>query len=666
MLTMHRLLIVSLVVLLALTFAACGAQVPPEAGPPGSAPSSPAASAVSEPSPSATPQPILEPAVSAVDAQPAPIETRPPAEQRETQETPDPSVLAVPAEAQVPSENSGPAVATESKVLELEVVREVVVERETATAAPAPAAPPHATAMPQVQAESLPAGAAIQPPQAASSVSGHNPPQPQPQPQPGATTFQDYQRSPTVITAQDRVSTFSLDTDRASYRLALNWAREGFTVAPDSVRAEEWINAFDYGYPKPSRADQFAIATEVFRHPLDGGKHLARLSFQAPELRDDGRPLNVTLVLDASGSMGEGNRVAIARAAAESLRQSLRPQDRIAIVHFTDTVIDHLTVAHRRPGAGAVTESIRRLEPHGATNVQAGLNRGVRLADRIRQERPDAYHYVILMSDGVANVDATNPFAILESAGDHRSDNPLRLITIGVGIHNYNDYLLEQLAQHGNGWYRYLDHPDQARATFRRDNWLARSIPFADQTRAQVTWDPAVVRSWRIIGYENRITADELFTQDRKEFAEIPSGAATTVFYELELTGQVGERGAAPVRLGDVALRWVAPASGESRQQQAGVSGHWNRDFDSLNNPLLQLGALVALSADRYSGLPYAGDSYSHNVGWELATLADRLEPLSGDLGQLAAYHDFSFLLEHLTRELPAEEFQPGDSGYSR
>ena len=664
MLTMHRLLIVSLAVLLALTFAACGAQAPPEAGPSGSAASSLATSAVSEPSPSKTLQPALEPAVSAVDDQPVPIEARPPAEQPGTQETPDPSGPAETAGAQEPAGNSGPAVATESEVLELAVVREVVVERETVPAAPAPTAPPQAAAMPQVPAESLPAGAAIQPPQAASSVSGHNPPQPQPQP--GATTFQDYQRSPTVITAQDRVSTFSLDTDRASYRLALNWAREGFTVAPDSVRAEEWINAFDYGYPKPSRADQFAIATEVFRHPLDDGKHLARLSFQAPELRDDGRPLNVTLVLDASGSMGEGNRVAIARAAAESIRQSLRPQDRIAVVHFTDTVIDHLTVAHRQPGAGAVTESIRRLEPHGATNVQAGLNLGVRLADRIRQERPDAYHYVILMSDGVANVDATNPFAILESAGDHQSDNPLRLITIGVGIHNYNDYLLEQLAQHGNGWYRYLDNTDQARATFHRDNWLARSIPFADQTRAQVTWNPAVVRSWRIIGYENRITADELFTQDRKEFAEIPSGAATTVFYELELTGQVGERDAVPVKLGNVELRWVAPVSGESRQQQAGVSGHWNRDFDSLKDPLLQLGALVALSADRYSGLPYAGDSYSHSVGWELATLADRLEPLSGDLGQLAAYHDFTFLLEHLTRDFPAAGFQPGDSGYSR
>ena len=94
----------------------------------------------------------------------------------------------------------------------------------------------------------------------------------------------------------------------------------------------------------------------------------------------------------------------------------------------------------------------------------------MRLADRARRDNPDAYNYIILMSDGVANVDATDPFAILESAGERDSSNPLRLITIGVGIENFNDYLLEQLAQHGNGWYRYLTDTGQARATFSREN----------------------------------------------------------------------------------------------------------------------------------------------------------------------------------------------------
>ena len=224
-------------------------------------------------------------------------------------------------------------------------------------------------------------------------------------------------------------------------------------------------------------------------HPLDPGKLLARIGFQAPHLPDD-RPLNVTLVLDASGSMANGNRVAIARAAAEAIRQSLRPEDRIAVVHFTANVVHELTVTHTRIDDSAVARSIGNLRPRESTNVQAGLDLGVRLADEARRARPDAYNYIILMSDGVANVAVTDPFGILRSAYDRDAANPLRLITIGVGIENYNDYLLEQLAQHGNGWYRYLNTVDQARATFSRESWLALSTPFADQTRAQVTWDP--------------------------------------------------------------------------------------------------------------------------------------------------------------------------------
>ena len=301
---------------------------------------------------------------------------------------------------------------------------------------------------------------------------------------PPAATFEDQRRQPLVATSEDAVSTFSLDTDRTSYQLALAWARQGYDIEPDSVRAEEWVNAFNYEYDPPSDAWGFAISTDVLAHPLDSGKSLARIGFQAARVADD-RPLNVTLVLDASGSMREGNRVAIARAAAEAIRRSLGRQDHIAVVHFTHDVVHELTVTHGRPDRVAVINSIEELRPRGSTNVQAGLDLGVRLANEARIERPDAYNYIILMSDGVANVDATNPFAILESAYDHNASNPLRLITIGVGIANYDDVLLEQLAQHGDGWYRYLDDMEQARATFSRENWLVLSTPFADQTRAR-------------------------------------------------------------------------------------------------------------------------------------------------------------------------------------
>ena len=342
-----------------------------------------------------------------------------------------------------------------------------------------------------------------------SRVSSSPPPR-QPS-QPAATTFQNTTRSNFALTSQDDTSTFSLDTDRTSFQLALNWTRSGYEVDPASVRAEEWINAFNYGYEMPRQDDSFNIQTDVIEHPLDENLHLARVAFQAPEIVVD-LPLNVTLVLDGSGSMSSGNRVEIAREAAETIRTSLGRDDRMSIVHFDDNVKRQLTVEDDEPGSRSIRNSIRDLRPDGGTNVQAGLNLGVRLADDMRRERPHAYNYVILMSDGVANVDATNPFAILESASDNNPNNPLRLVTIGVGITNYNDALLEQLAQHGNGWYRYLSEPEEGRRLFARDNWLALSVPFADQTRAQVVWNDELVNSWRMIGYENRVTSDESFT----------------------------------------------------------------------------------------------------------------------------------------------------------
>ena len=480
---------------------------------------------------------------------------------------------------------------------------------------------------------------------------------------PPDTTFRDYQRQPFVAASEDNVSTFSLDTDRTSYHLALNWARSGYEVNPDSVRAEEWLNAFDYQYAPPSGSSRFAITGDLYPHPLDEGKRMARIAFQAPELVDD-KPLNVTLVLDASGSMADGNRVAIARQAAESIRQSLRPQDRIAVVHFTDDVIHRYTVEHSTPEDYWVIDSISWLQPHGSTNVQAGLNLGVELAAQIRDRRPDAHNYVILMSDGVANVDATDPFAILETAYDADARNPLRLITIGVGINNYNDVLLEQLSQHGNGWYRYLDSTGQAQATFTRENWLALSIPFADQTRAQVTWNTGTVARWRIIGYENRVTPDHTFTQDHKEFAELYSGAATTVLYELELTESA--RSLSSVPMGRVELRWIDPDTGGPRSQRATLSGLPGAGFHGHDGSLAHFGAIAALSADLYSVLPQSPDTAYREVHAGLSALLEQLRSLRGALGTLDAYHDFLFLLEHITWNVEERMPPSTPSGYSR
>ena len=181
------------------------------------------------------------------------------------------------------------------------VVETVVVERvPAATAAPAPTAMPAATGVPALAPRPTgtpaPPGAHLADPDQRALPN-----------QPGATTFEDYERQPLTEAAEDAISTFSLDTDRTSFQLALNWARSGYQVDPASVRAEEWVNAFDYGYAAPSVDDRFAITSDLFEHPLDNGRYMARVAFKAPEVITDA-PLNVTLVLDASGSMSSGNQ----------------------------------------------------------------------------------------------------------------------------------------------------------------------------------------------------------------------------------------------------------------------------------------------------------------------------------------------------------------------
>ena len=484
-----------------------------------------------------------------------------------------------------------------------------------------------------------------------------SPPRRQPyQPsQPGATTFQNTSRANFALTSQDDTSTFSLDTDRTSFQLALNWTRSGYEVDPASVRAEEWVNAFNYGYELPRHDDSFNIQTDVIEHPLDENLHLARVAFQAPDIAVD-LPLNVTLVLDGSGSMSNGNRVQIARDAAETIRTSLGRDDRMSIVHFDDRVKRGLTVEDDNPGSRSIRNSIRDLRPDGGTNVQAGLDLGVELAHRMRRERPDSFNYVILMSDGVANVNATNPFAILESASDRDPDNPLRLITIGVGIENYNDVLLEQLAQYGNGWYRYLSEPEEGRRLFARDSWLSLSVPFADQTRAQVVWDENLVRSWRMIGYENRVTSDESFTRAEKKFAELPAGTATTVFFELELVDRY-ELGNTNEPLGDVEVRWVTPSTGEGNRQHQEIDAILsNRDAAT------DFGAIVALTADRYSGLHEYGGEHPGSIHNDLSDLASRLRSVGSPISGTSAYEDFEYVLNALV-----DNVEPAPStGYSR
>ena len=576
-------------------------------------------------------------------------------------------ILACGSNAAEPEENSAPPSLISSQESLPEVAAEPHYRSEeypTATFAPAaPAAAPVQSAQgdsfPSSYAESMPSGGG------SSSAPSSAPAAPQSSPQSvlSGTTGMDSGGAPRsaprniprdtasagpqplVSASVDPISTFSLDTDRASFQRALEATQNGYPLDPADVRAEEWINALNYSYPKPSRPDEFAVHTEVFRHPDTDGMHLARVGIQAPDAQKR-RPVNVTLVLDNSGSMGSTDRIAIAETAAWTILDNLRPSDQLAIVHFEGEV----TYSYPHRPAEEVRRNGQKLMMNagGATNVQAGLDEALWLASEARNDYPGASNYVILFSDGVANVDATDPFAILHNVGEdseYSRANPIRIVTIGVGIDG-NDHLLEQIAQYGNGWYRYFDTVEQAAITFQLANWDRITNPFADQARAQITWNPEMVSHWRIVGYENRVTPDVTFTQNRREFAEIPSGTATTVFYELQLTDRVANRNASTARLGDVEIRWVEPITGVSREQYDVVSGAWREDFDQLLDPMLRLGAITGLSADIFASLDDGGYGTGGTVAPQrLTMLLETHDELYDQLGHVQAYQDVGEML---------------------
>ena len=296
----------------------------------------------------------------------------------------------------------GAAAERESPVVEREVVSEAQLD-----AAPAEQSQPASVpAQPQSIAPAAPAPQ--QSVQKEQSGTASTAPRPAPRTVPRDTATSGPQ--PMVSAAQDPVSTFSLDTDRASYQRSLQLAQSGYDIDPADVRAEEWINSLGYGYPKPSRSDEFAIHTDVFQHPDTQGMHMARIGIQAPDAQER-RPVNITLVLDSSGSMRDGNRVEIARQAAYAILENLTGSDRIAVIHFEESVIREKTVTHTQPNDRDVRRTIDNLDPGGATNVQAGLDAGLEMAYEARAVNPGAINYIILF---------------LRRRGQRRCHQPLR------------------------------------------------------------------------------------------------------------------------------------------------------------------------------------------------------------------------------------------------
>ncbi len=423
------------------------------------------------------------------------------------------------------------------------------------------------------------------------------PEEPAPTPYDGVT-YQDRGVNPYVDPAEDRVSTFALDVDTASYTIAQRYIDDGYRPDPASVRVEEWVNAFDQGYRRPVDGT-FAILADGGPTPFtDRDEVLLRIGLQARDIRDRARAdTALTFVIDTSGSMEREGRLELVKDALGELVTGLRRGDTVAIVTFGDegrVVLEPTPATHTEE----ILDVIGRLRTSGSTNLEHGLQLGYELARSSLTE--NGIDRVVLASDGVANVGLTDPEGILESIRRDAAAG-IELVSVGVGMGNYNDVLLEQLADHGDGFYAYVNGPDEARRLFSED--LTGTLQtVALDARAQIEFDPDVVAAYRLVGYENRDVPDQQFTDEGIDAGAIGAGHSATALYAIRLAEDAGQAHLATVR-----LRWTDPDSGRVDEIASEVrTNDLSRHFQGTD-PFFRFDAVVASTAEVLRGSPWAG-----------------------------------------------------------
>jgi Ca-activated chloride channel homolog len=368
-------------------------------------------------------------------------------------------------------------------------------------------------------------------------------------------TFVDAGDSLWVATDEDRESTFALDVDTGSYNVATTFLANGYRPEPDSIRAEEWINAFTYG-DEPATGVDLAITTDSALDDADDRRALVRIGVSSRQVDADERPpANITFVIDTSGSMDIRERLGLVQSSLALLVRSLRVDDTIAIVTYGD---DARPVLEPTPVAEwpRIVDAIDALGPGGSTNMEAGLRLGYEQARRSHD--PEALNVVVLASDGVANVGVTDADVLTDEITQAGEDG-IHLVTVGYGMGNYNDHLMEQLADLGDGFYAYVDTFAEAVDLF-VDNLTPTLTVVAEEAKIQVVFDDESVAAYRLIGYENRALDDESFRDDTVDAGELGAGHQISAVYEVELAADAGS---AETELGEVRLRWRSTESGE-------------------------------------------------------------------------------------------------------
>jgi Ca-activated chloride channel family protein len=358
--------------------------------------------------------------------------------------------------------------------------------------------------------------------------------------------FQDYGTNPYVFAEEDQLSTFAMDVDTGSYTLARSYIEDGNLPPREAVRPEEFINYFDINY-EPPEENTIAIHVDAGPSPFgDEDAQLVRIGIKGKEIDSEERKrANLTFVIDVSGSMKQDNRIGLVKRTLRLLVNQLNADDRIGIVVYgttARTVLDPTSVED----GDHILDAIDDLQIEGSTNAEAGLLAGYKMAGKSYAK--GAINRVILCSDGVANIGETDPEGILNTIEDY-AGRSIYLSTFGFGMDNYNDVLMEQLADKGNGTYAYIDDIDEAKNVF-QEQLTGTLQTIAKDAKIQVEFDPDQVDRYRLLGYENRAIDDDEFRNNRVDGGEVGAGHSITALYEVDL------KNTASKQLGKVTIRY--------------------------------------------------------------------------------------------------------------
>jgi Ca-activated chloride channel family protein len=435
--------------------------------------------------------------------------------------------------------------------------------------------------------------------------------------------------NPVKVTAEEPVSTFSIDVDTASYAVVRSSLTGGYLPTPEQVRVEEMVNYFPYAYAAPEGDSAFASTVSVMPTPWNPGTRLVTIGIQGALPEVTARPpLNLVFLIDTSGSMEDANKLPLLKQSLSLMLSELRPEDQISIITYAGSAGEVLppTPAKERD---TIMSALDNLAAGGSTAGAEGLELAYQVAEGMKAE--GEVTRILLATDGDFNVGVSDPDG-LEAYVAKKRETGTYLSVLGFGRGNLDDAVMQSLAQNGNGTAAYIDTLSEARKVL-VDQLTGALFPIADDVKIQVEWNPSQVAEYRLIGYETRALRREDFNNDAVDAGEIGAGRQVTAIYEVTAPGSDAlltdplRYGAAPAEgtageLGFLRLRWKAPGEDASTLVETPITGAEPASTET------RFAAAIAGFGQLLQGSVYLGD-----WGWDEAialALANRGEDAFG------------------------------------